>query len=72
MDLKVRDLFVWFMPEAPDFIEYTAIAPDITGSGVLLFFNCLRSSPFDWYYAAFGYVIFLISKISGQAKISNL
>ena len=60
-DLKVRELIVWFISEAPDLIEHTAIAPDITGSGVPLFFNRLRSSPFDWYHTAFRYVILLIS-----------
>ena len=59
-NLKVGELIIWFKPKAPDLIEQTAIAPDITGSGVLLFFNSLRSSPFDWYHATFRYVILLI------------
>ena len=52
INLNVGGSLKWFVSKAPDLIEQTAIAPDITGSGVLLVVNGLWSCPLHWYLAA--------------------
>ena len=47
-NLNIFQAFEWFVSKTPYLIEQTPIAPDITGSGVLLEINCFRGSPLYW------------------------
>ena len=62
----------WFAPQRPYLIEEAAIAPDITGSGVLAIVKGLRSCPLDWNLPSVWHVVVIILKASGQSKISKL
>ena len=61
-----------FVSEAPNLIEQTPIAPDITGNGILPVVNGFRSRPLHRDLPTLRYVIVLICQVSRHAKISYL
>ncbi|MCG8621740.1 MAG: hypothetical protein MJE68_07040 [Proteobacteria bacterium] len=70
--LKIAVFLKWLASEAPDLIEQTAIAPDISGSGVFLVVDGFWSCPLHWYHTTVRNIIILICQVSRHAKISNL
>ena len=61
---RVRHSLKRFVSDAPYLIQQAAIAPDITGSGVLLEVQGLRSCPLDWDLASMGDIVLLISQVT--------
>ena len=72
VNLGIHSSLKWLVSEAPYLIEQTAIAPDITGSGVFLVVNGFWSCPLHWYLASLWYVVRIICQISRHTKICNL
>ena len=62
----------WPVSETPYLIEQTAVAPDITGSGVFSKVYCFWSCPLYGHFATLGYVVIVISQVPGHPKVSNL
>ena len=50
--LTIGEIMKWLAPQRPYLIEEAAIAPDITGSGVLAIVKGLWSCPLDWNLAS--------------------
>ena len=70
--LGISDVMKWFVSQWPYLIEETAIAPDITGSGVLAIVKGLWSCPLDWNLTTMRDVVVFMLEVSGEPKISNL
>ena len=62
----------WFVSKAPNLIHQTAIAPDITGSGILSEMYSFWSCPFYGHFASLRYIVIVISQIPGHPKVSDL
>ena len=62
----------WPVPKAPYLIEQTAIAPDITGSGVLSKVYGFWGCPLYGHFATLGYIVIIISQVPGHSKVCNL
>ena len=62
----------WLLPKTPYLIEQTAIAPDITGSGVLSVVQSLWCCPLERDSSTFGYVVVVFSQVNWHPKISDL
>lgn len=58
--------------KAPDLVEQTSIAPDITGSGILAMVNSLGSHPSHLDLASVRYVMVDIVEIPRLIKATNL
>ena len=62
--LSVGETTIRFVSKTPYLIEQTSVAPDVTGSGVLLVRNGLWSRPLNWYQSTFRYVVLLIGEVT--------
>ena len=62
----------WFVSQWPYLIEEAAIAPDITGSGVLAIVKGLWSCPLNWNHPSMGNIVVFMLKILRKTKISDL
>ena len=67
-----RHFFKWFTSKTPYLKEQTPIAPDITGSGVLLIVQCFRCSPLHWDLSSVSNIVVIIGQITRHTKVSNL
>ena len=72
MYLGIGAVSVRFVSETPYLIQYTAIAPHITGSGVLHVAEYLRSTPLDRNTSSISHIVVLVQQIPRHAKVSNL
>ena len=58
--LRICEVMKWLVAERPYLIEQTAVAPHITGSGVLAIVKGLWSRPFDRNLSTVRYVIVFV------------
>ena len=61
-----------FVSETPYLVQYTAKAPHITGSGVLLLRDGLWGSPANWDHSSMRHIDIFVSQIPRHTKVSNL
>ena len=62
----------WLVSETPYLVHEAAKAPHVTGCGVLLVVECLRSRPLDGDLATTCEVIALLLQVSRHPKITDL
>ena len=70
--LLVCHAFKGFVSETPYLIQYTAIAPHITGGGVLAEYECLWSCPLEGDLASLGHIVVVLNEIPGHPKVTDL
>ena len=70
--LIIGNIVKWLVAERPYLIEQTAVAPHITGIGVLAIVKGLWSRPFDRNPSTLRYIVASIVETTRQAKIRNL
>ena len=70
--LLVSPAFKGFVSKTPYLIEETAIAPHITGCGVLAIDKSLWSCPLERDFPSLGHIVVILNQVPSHAKVTDL